>query len=223
MTRAQSVDDAVRAGYAVYTPFSLRFYDLVVLGISNRFIWKCPTELLVEHYDRHVSSNHLDVGVGTGYFLDRCRFPTASPRLVLMDLSTHSLDATSRRVSRYRPEVVRRNVLEPIAFDGEPFDSIGLNYLIHCVPGSLPEKAVLFDNLGALLNPGGTIFGATLLTDGVERGRLARRLMGVYNKKGIFGNARDSLTDLRRALDERFRDVSVHTVGCAAIFSARKA
>ncbi len=36
-------------------------------------------------YDQYVSANHLDIGVGTGYFLDHCRFPAANPRLALMD------------------------------------------------------------------------------------------------------------------------------------------
>jgi hypothetical protein len=46
--------------------------------------------------------------------------------------------------------------------------------------------------------------------------------MGFANKlRGLF-NSRDNLADLRRALEERFIDVSVRVVGCAAIFSARK-
>ena len=61
--------DDVRAGQAVYSPRVLRTYDLFVLGLSNRLIWKCPTKKLLAFYNEHVSGNHLDVGVGTGYFL----------------------------------------------------------------------------------------------------------------------------------------------------------
>jgi len=42
-------------------------YDLWVLGFSNTFVWRCPTRLLLEFYNEHISGNHLDVGVGTGY------------------------------------------------------------------------------------------------------------------------------------------------------------
>ncbi|UQA56169.1 class I SAM-dependent methyltransferase [Polyangium aurulentum] len=214
------MNDDVRAGQAVYTPLKLKLYDLYVLGINNRFFWHCPTRTLLDHYNRHVSANHLDVGVGSGYFLDHCRFPEASPRLVLMDLSPHSLEATARRVARHRPRTIRSNVLEPVAFDGEPFDSIGMSYLLHCVPGSIREKAVAFDHLGKLLKPGGKLFGATLLSGGVERTFAARKVMDLFNAKGVFHNDRDTLDDLERALGERFRDVSIRTVGSAALFAA---
>lgn len=73
--------EQVTAGQAVYTKRTLALYDILVLGISNRLIWKCPTARLVDHYNTHLTANHLDVGVGTGYFLDRCRFPSATPQI----------------------------------------------------------------------------------------------------------------------------------------------
>jgi hypothetical protein len=48
----------VEAGQAVYTNRTLAVYDLVVLGISNRFIWKCPTRRLEEHYNQHISNRN---------------------------------------------------------------------------------------------------------------------------------------------------------------------
>jgi hypothetical protein len=211
----------IEAGQAVYTPRVLRLYDLLVLGLSNRFIWKCPAPRLLAHYDAHVTGNHLDVGVGTGYFLDHCRFPTASPRVALMDLNDNALRFAANRVARYAPQTYRRNVLEPIAFDAEPFDSIGVNYLLHCLPGSIAEKAIVFDNLTPLMRDGAVLFGSTLLQGGVTRSAAARRLMAFYNAKGVFSNERDDLDGLRRALEARFRDVSIEAVGCAALFSAR--
>lgn len=214
--------DDIRAGQAVYSPRVLRTYDLMVLGVSNRFIWKCPTRRLLSLYDAHVASNHLDVGVGTGYFLDRCRFPDASPRVTLLDLNENCLTQTAERIGRYRPELMRANLLEPIAYEGESFESIGMNYVLHCLPGDLQSKGVVFDHLGALLKPGGVIFGSTLLSEGVKRGFLARRLMAVYNRKRIFSNSGDSLDELRRVLSERFADVEIETAGCAALFAARR-
>jgi hypothetical protein len=114
----------------------------------------------LEHYNRHVSANHLDVGVGTGYFLDHCRFPSHTPRIALMDLNRNSLDFASRRIARYKPETYIRNVLEPIAIDALRFDSIGVNYLLHCLPGTMESKSVAFDHLKALMNPGAVLFGS---------------------------------------------------------------
>ena len=98
------ISKQVEAGQAVYTKLTLAIYDLWVLGISNRLIWKCPSFHLLELYNQHISGNHLDLGVGTGFFLDRCTFPTSNPRLFLMDLNPNSLEVTSRRVARYHPK-----------------------------------------------------------------------------------------------------------------------
>ena len=217
----QATQEQVDAGQAVYTRRTLALYDLVVLGVSNRFIWKCPTPRLVAHYNRHLGASHLDVGVGTGYFLDRCRFPVAAPRVALMDLNAASLDCAARRIARYRPERYRRNVLEPIACDAAPFDSIGINYLLHCLPGDIAAKAVVFDHLEPLLKPGATLFGATLLHGGVPHSGPAQRLMALYNRKGIFANREDDLDGLHRELGRRFATVEIEVVGCAALFSAR--
>lgn len=229
--------EQIEAGQAVYTKRTLALYDFVVLGVSNRFIWKCPTPRIEAHYNRHITANHLDVGVGTGYFLDRCHFPSDTPRVALMDLNPETLEFASRRIARYHPESFRRNVLEPISLgpeksdsgkpgSGKPdsgkFDSIGINYLLHCIPGSIESKSVAFDHLKALMNPGARIFGSTLLQGGVHRSGAARRLMGIYNKKGIFSNAHDDLDGLRRELERRFEEVSIEIAGCAALFSARR-
>lgn len=213
--------EQVEAGQAVYTRRTLGVYDIVVLGISNRFIWRCPTQRLVGLYDKHITGNHLDVGVGTGYFLDHCRFPSQTPRVALMDLNQNTLDFASQRVARYKPETYVRNVLEPISIDAAKFDSVGINYLLHCVPGPIETKAVAFDHLKAVMSPNAVLFGSTLLHGGVPRNWFARRLMDVYNKKGIFSNRHDSLGGLKQALGERFREVSIEVVGCAALFSAR--
>ncbi|MFK5922414.1 MAG: class I SAM-dependent methyltransferase [Verrucomicrobiota bacterium] len=209
-------------GQAAYSKRLLRVYDLWVLGISNQWIWKCPSAKLLAFYNRHISNNHLDVGVGTGYFLDRCEFPEPPPRVALMDLNANSLDSAAGRIARYHPETYQANVLEQIKLETEPFDSIGINYLLHCLPGSITEKTLCLDHLSVCLKPGGIIFGSTLLSGGVQRGEAARRLMAFYNQKGIFGNTQDDLEGLTAALEKRFVDVQVEVIGCVALFSGEK-
>lgn len=213
--------EQIAAGQAAYTKRTLSIYDILVLGISNRFIWKCPSHRIQQHYDQWVSGNHLDVGVGTGYFLDRCRFPSQSPRVALMDLNANSLDFAAKRISRYGPETYRQNILEPLSIDIPKFDSVGVNYLLHCLPGSMTEKSVLFDHLRPLMNPGATIFGSTILQVGVRNTWAAVRLMNTYNRKGIFSNVTDNLDSLEHALHARLSDVSVRVVGSVALFSGR--
>src|SRR5437899_11143261 len=105
-------DDAVWAGQAAYTRTALALYDPFVIGTLIRFVWRCPPSALVHLYDRNVSSNHLECGVGTGFFLDRCALPPR-PRIVLLDLNPSCLRRAERRLSRYAPRVHRRNVLDP--------------------------------------------------------------------------------------------------------------
>ncbi len=211
----------VAAGQAVYSKNALAAYDIVVLGISNRCIWKCPSARIEAHYNERVSDNHLDVGVGTGYFLDRCRFPSQSPRVALMDLNANSLEVASKRISRYTPETYRQDILQPVSASIPKFDSVGINYLLHCLPGSITEKAIAFDHLMPLMNRGATIFGSTILSNGVQKSWAAIGLMKFYNKQGIFSNSADDYPDLERALQERFEDVTLATVECVALFSGR--
>jgi len=214
-------DDRVAAGQAVYTPGMLSVYDIVVLGISNSYIWKCPSSKIEEHYNSNVSANHLDVGVGTGYFPDRCKFPTKQPRVGLMDMNPNALEFASKRIARYAPETYEQNILERVETTIEPFDSVGINYLFHCVPGAITEKAVALDHLKVVMNPGCRVFGSTILQGGVPRTWFAKKLMALYNKKGIFSNADDGLEGLESALSKRFENVRLEVVGCVALFSGQ--
>lgn len=211
----------LEAGQAIYTKTALSGYDVVVLSISANYIWKCPSPLIEAHYNANVSANHLDVGVGTGYFLDRCRFPTNNPRIALMDMNSNSLEYTSRRLKRYQPETYQHNVLEKISTPIQPFDSIGANYLLHCVPGAITEKTIIFDHFKSLMNPGARVFGSTILHGGVERSWLAKQLMAFYNKRSIFSNTKDTLDGLKSAFSQRFENVKIEVVGCVALFSGQ--
>lgn len=56
-----ATEQQVLAGQAVYTKRMLAAYDLLVLGVSNRFIWRCPTQRLMELYNRRgIFSNEAD-------------------------------------------------------------------------------------------------------------------------------------------------------------------
>ena len=216
----QSFEEQIAAGQAVYTPGMLSIYDIGVLSISNSYIWKCPLSKIA-HYNANVSANHLDVGVGTGYFPDRCKFPSNQPRVALMDMNPNTLEFASSRIGRYKPETYEQNILDNIDSAIEPFDSVGINYLFHCVPGAITEKAVVLDNLGAVMNPGCCIFGSTILQGGVPRSWTAKKLMAFYNKKGIFSNTEDDLEGLESALSQRFVDISLEVVGCVALFAGQ--
>jgi SAM-dependent methyltransferase len=220
MTNAQQ--GAVEAGQAVYSPTVLSVYDIVVLGISNRWLWRCPTPGLIDLYNRNIKARHLDIGVGTGYFLDHATWPVSRPDITLLDLNPNSLAAAARRISRYEPKTVVADVLKPLPLpaDMAPFQSVGLCYLLHCLPGSIPEKAAVFDHIKPFVTSGTRVFGATILQGDAPRSRAAQKLMDVYNSKGIFSNSRDTRADLEAALRARFTNVTLTMRGAVAVFEA---
>ena len=210
----------IAAGQAVYQPWLLRNYDWFVLGFSNRLLWRCPVSELRALYAGNLSARHLDIGVGTGYYLDRVAFPAPDPAITLLDLNPNCLAMASARIARYAPATVVADVLQPLPSIGR-FDSAGLCYLLHCLPGTIPEKAIAFDHIRPLLSPGARVFGATILQGDAPRSRAAQALMDFYNRKGVFSNAGDTLADLSEALTARFTDVRVRMVGTVAVFEAR--
>ena len=211
-----------RTGYTVYNKALLSIYDLMVLGYLCRFMWKCRSRHLLELYNQRVTSNHLDVGPGTGYFLDHCRFPTNRPRIALIDLNTNSLSVTKKRLLRYAPVTYCKDALEPINIDAEPFDSVAVNGLLHCLPGTIRTKSVVFDHLKPLLSPGGVVFGCTILNKGVKKSIPAQLTMNWLNFIKVFTNLQDDLEDLRTELSLRFQDNDVRVIGCMALFWASK-
>lgn len=214
------IDDRVQAGQAAYTPHTLKLYDGFVLGFSNRFLWRCPTRELEALYGRCVSGRHLDIGVGTGYFLDRTQWPVPDPEITLVDLNAHSLEAAAARIRRYGPQTLVANTLEPLPLE-RSFDSVGLCYLLHCLPGTMTEKDVVFDHVLPHMSTDAVVFGATIVQGDAPRSRAAQALMDFYNRKGVFSNADDTREALQSALDQRFRDVTLHQHGCVVLFEAR--
>ena len=212
---------STRAGQAVYTPLALKGYDLWVLGVSNHWLWRCPTAKLRALYDRNVSANHLDVGVGTGYFLKHTQWPVTNPKVTLLDMNANSLASASQRIAHLSPKTINADVLQPLPEMG-PFESVGLCYLLHCLPGTMSEKARVFDNVSERMTPSARIFGATIVQGDAPRSTVAQKLMDFYNTRGIFSNADDDVGALRAALETRFETVKLEVSGCVAQFEASK-
>ncbi|MBF4338849.1 class I SAM-dependent methyltransferase, partial [Vibrio anguillarum] len=93
----------------------------------------------------------------------------------------NSLDTTSKVVNHFQPEVYCGDVLEPLEFNVDKFESISVNYLLHCLPGNLIDKGIMFKHLKEHLNDGGVLFGSTILGKGTKQNFFAKKLMGVYN------------------------------------------
>ena len=219
MQRTQTPrDDQIARAHAIYTPFMLSIYDVLVHGLSNRFAWRCPAKQLSELYRTNLSANHLEAGVGTGFFIDRAG--AGFDRLALLDINRHCLDRAAQRLARFKPTLHQVNLLAPIELDLAPFSSVGLTYVFHCLPGSMSEKLVVLDHLRPLMRKHAVLFGATILGRGIRPNLAERTLIDLYNAKGVFNNRDDDLDSLSRGLRQRFDAVEIVTQGLVAMFRA---
>ena len=211
--------DPAYKGQSDYTPRMFSVYDRFVIGFMAPVVLRCPAPLLVDRYRELVGPRHLDVGPGTGYCLDRADLATET-ELTLLDPNPNVLSHSARVRERLGPTTVEADVLKPLPVTG-PFDSVGLNMVLHCLPGPQSEKARAIRNIAAVLEPGGVLFGATVLGRSARHTPPARAFLALANRRGGFDNLGDSLDGLREILSESFAEVEVDEVGSAARFIAR--
>ena len=211
-------DDPAYAGQREYGPLFLRIYDPLILGLFSPFVWRCPTTYLVERYRTHVGRRHLDIGPGTGYFLERAGLPDRSP-VTLLDPNRNVLDHASRRLQRLDVTTIEADVLKPLPVEG-PFDSAALNGVLHCLPGPLTRKADAVANVAAVLAPTGVLFGASILGDSGRHSWLARSMLKANNRRGTFDNLDDTEDGVRQILEASFERVEMEMIGSMAVFAA---
>jgi ubiquinone/menaquinone biosynthesis C-methylase UbiE len=213
---------STQAGQAPYSRSALLFYDLFVMHYTLPVLWRCSSKRLRRLYDEHAGDRHLDVGVGSGYLLDKCRFRASAPRITLMDMNPNSLSRTARRIRRYSPVTHQGDVLEPWGVPAGSFDSVAMSNLLHCLPGDLREKAAPIEEAHEALTPGGTLFGATVLGLEADQTKRSRKALERLNRKGAFNNLDDRAEDLDAALAEAFSEHSLEIEGAVALFTAHK-
>jgi len=211
-------EDPAYKGQREYTRLLLNLYDPLVLGPIARFVWRCPTSGLLERYREHIRDRHLDVGPGTGYFLERSGLPEGS-RVTILDPNADVRRHVSRRLRHLDVTAVEADVLKPLPVNG-PFDSAALHLVIHCLPGPLSRKALAVANVAAVLAPDGVLFGASVLGTSGRHTRPARRMLAAFNRQGGFDNLDDTEDGLHGILAASFDHVDLETVGSIAIFAA---
>lgn len=215
-------DSASRVAAAPYTRPFLAIYDLWVIRLSNRFAWRCDAQVMLGLYREHIGRRHLEVGPGSGWYLANARRQVDGD-VVLLDLNPVPLAYTRRRLEKSGSAVsaVTGSVLDPVPeAAGTGFDSIGLNFVMHCVPGTFAEKGIAFKHLARVLSDDGVLFGSTIL------GRrshtvFGRALSAAYTRVGAFNNGNDDREGLQEALGAAFRKFSVTEVGDVTLFTAR--
>ncbi len=188
-------------GVKVYTPTALKLYDWWVLNISNRYAWRCDTDkYLLPHFKNNLGENHMDIGVGTGFYLKRAL--ANINKIALTDLNINSLDYAKKNiVDNKLTYCLQHDIYHKFSNEfNSSFDSISLFYLLHCLPGTMEGKKKVIENISKILTEKGVLYGATILGADVEHNFFGNKLMSVYNKKGIFSNYSDSADALEKVL-----------------------
>lgn len=212
--------DPAYKGQSDYTPLFLSVYDRFVIGFMAPRVLKTPVAPVLDQYRNHVGARHLDVGPGTGWFLDRADLPVTT-EVVLLDPNPNVLAHCVRVLDRLEPTTVEADVLKPLPVDGS-FDSAALNMVLHCLPGPPERKAQAIQNVAAALTPDGVLFGASVLGRSAPHSAPARAFLAVANRKGAFDNFEDSADGLREMLSDSFHEVEVNEIRSAATFVARR-
>ncbi|MDH4111709.1 MAG: class I SAM-dependent methyltransferase [Actinomycetota bacterium] len=211
-------DDPAYKGQSGYNPFMLAIYDPWVLGFMSRAVWHLPIPPVVERYRRNLGHRHLDVGPGTGYFIEKAAPPT-DIEISLLDPNPHVLHRASKRLAAFHPTSVEADVMKPLPVDGL-FDSAALNFVLHCLRGPIENKTNSIRNIADVLVPDGVLFGGTVLGIEEPHSKPARAFLRAANKQGGFDNLGDTAAGLRQILSVSFSDVELETVGSAALFTA---
>ena len=206
--------DPSHAGQAFYTKRTLRAYDAIVVRLSNSLVWHPPAGFGPTTSDTSVPRTSTS-DRGRDY-LDHVRFPVEAPSITLLDPNPEVLRYAAHRLRRYAPMVHAADALKPITLEPRSFRSAALSYVLHCLPGQLSDKAVVLDNIAPLIEPGGVIFGTTILTMASTTPDWPRWCV-LYNHGGIFSNLEDDLGSLRRELGRRFDHHELEVLSSSAV------
>jgi ubiquinone/menaquinone biosynthesis C-methylase UbiE len=211
-------DDPAYRGQSDYGRTLLRLYDPLVLGPIIRFVWRYPRHEGVRLYREHIRPNHLDVGPGTGYFLEHAGLPAGS-KVTILDPNANVLRHVTRRLRDLDVTAVEADVLKALPTPG-PFESAALSAVLHCLPGPMERKALAIENIARVTAPGGVLFGASVLGTSARHTRMGRALLWAFNKRGAFDNLGDTEAGLRDILERSFRSVKIEIIGGVAVFVA---
>ena len=207
-------------GQSGYNAAMLAIYDVWVLKFMTKAVWKVPVAQGVDRYRQHMGHRHLDVGPGTGYFIEKAD-PPRDTEITLLDPNQTVLRHVAKRLEERHPITVEADVMKPLPVDG-PFDSAALSFVLHCLRGPEGNKAVAVRNIADVLSPEGVLFGGTVLGLQGNHTKPALAFLRAANKQGDFDNVDDTAEGLRRILEMSFSAVDVDVVGSAALFAAAR-
>ena len=99
-------------GQSGYNAAMLAIYDVWVLKFMTNAVWKVPVAPGVDRYRQHMGHRHLDVGPGTGYFIEKAD-PPRDTEITLLDPNPTVLRYVAKRLKERHPITVEADVMRP--------------------------------------------------------------------------------------------------------------
>ena len=198
---------------------SIKFYDYLVNDINCNYAWRCNKNNIFDLYRKNLESNHLEIGPGSGYFLLPKHHNKKIGNLFLMDINYPILNHSHNNLKNHFPNVypIKHNIFEN-SLKFLDFQSVGINYVLHCVPGRLENKMEkLINNLPENL----TIFGSTVINDFNKQTNLSQVELMVLNKLGIFNNSNDYSNALIKFAKSNKLEFDTQIIGNVLIFKIK--
>ena len=135
-----------------------------------------------------------------------------------MDINNETLNFTKEKL-QYKYNTISKinhNIFED-KYELNNLNSVGLNYVLHCVPGKLENK---MDNLiNNLSNNNIKYFGATVVNNKHLQTNLSKFELYFLNKYKIFNNKNDDFYNLINYFKLNKIDYKYKIIGNVIIFS----
>jgi phospholipid N-methyltransferase len=198
----------------------LNIYDLLVNKINCKYVWKCDQRYIIDNYKKNIKNNHLEIGPGTGYFLKNIK-NTKNTNLFLLDINNDTLKFSAKNLQGRFNNInsFNRNIFEDtiVSKTLPKINSVGVNYVLHCVPGNLEDKIQsLINNIGqSNIN----YFGASVVSNKELSTFVAKIELYFLNKFGIFNNKNDNYLNLVKYFEKNNIKYEIKIKGNVVIFN----
>ena len=194
---------------------NMKLYDLLVNKINCRFIWRCHENNIHQNYNKCISKNHLEIGPGTGYFIEKYKFN----KLLINDINKNILQYSSLYLKTHNPKLIQCNLFNQ-KLNVKNINSIGINYVLHCVPGKLEDKLFKLINNLEYKNKL-CLFGATVINDPEYNNIFSKYMIFWLNYMNIFNNKNDYSYNLVKKCEANNLNIEWKIIGCVMIFKIR--
>ncbi len=198
---------------------NIQRYDRLVNEINCEKVWGCSKKYIIDNYNKNINSKHLEIGPGTGYFLKKENLNVDLNKLTLIDVNDKILNYSKNNLqSEYsKIDILSHDLFTTKIPSNIKFNSVGINYVLHCVPGNLQTKLdKLISNLG---NNEYNLFGASVICDSININLIAEYELIFLNAFGIFNNNYDTYEELNEYLNNRNLNFSLKRHGYVALFN----